>query len=296
VRCPRLLVVDDDSVSREMIGSIFGEDHDVAYASSGEAALDACRQRQPDLLLLDILMPDVDGLEVCRRLQADPVTRGIPVIFITAQGTPQEETEALHSGAVDFITKPVNPVVLRARVRTHLTLKAQSDCLRTLAFTDGLTGLANRRRFDESLETEWRRSRRSRTPLALLMGDIDQFKRYNDRYGHLSGDGCLRSVAKALADNLKRVQDMAARYGGEEFACILPDTDLDGARRLAGTLLDAIRRLAIPHEGMEPGIVTLSMGLAVVIPSSEATVEDLLAMADARLYEAKERGRNRVEG
>lgn len=295
-RRPRLLVVDDDPVNLQVIGSYFEEDHDVTLVGSAALALELCREELPDLLLLDIVMPDLDGLETCRRLKADPLTRELPVIFVTAQATPQEETDALNVGAVDCITKPVNPAVVRARVRTHLTLKAQADFLRSLAFLDGLTGVANRRRFDEFMDAEWRRSRRSGATMALIMVDIDNFKHYNDTYGHLAGDVCLQAVARALNGALKRAQDLMARYGGEEFACVLPETDLVGGRRLAETLLEAVRDLAIPHDGVPPGSVTISLGVASQVPEREAAPENLLAKADARLYEAKAGGRNRVEG
>lgn len=247
-------------------------------------------------MLLDIVMPDMDGLETCRRLKMDPLTRDLPVIFITSQESPQEETTALNTGGVDFITKPINPAVVRARAKTHLTLKAQSDFLRSLAFLDGLTGVANRRRFDEYLDAEWRRARRSKAPLSLILGDIDNFKHYNDHYGHQAGDTCLQTVAKALSGALKRAQDLVARYGGEEFACVLPDTDQNGAVLVAETLLRAVRDLDLPHEGTPPGIVTISLGIASMFASGEAEPKDLLAQSDARLYEAKEGGRNRAVG
>ena len=295
-RQPRILVVDDDPVTLQMIASIFEDDHEVFLAGSAEDGLACCRRESPDLLLLDIVLPDADGLDVCRHLKADPATRNIPVIFITGQGSPREETQALEVGAVDFILKPVNPAVVRARVKTHLTLKAQSDILRSLAFLDGLTELANRRRFDEFLEAEWRRGRRSGAPLTLIMADIDNFKHYNDVHGHPAGDACLQAVARALTGTLKRAQDLAARYGGEEFACILPNTNLSGGKLLAQRLLEAVRTMALPHEGTGPGIVTISLGVASLFPSAEVNSADLVALADAKLYHAKEAGRNRAEG
>ena len=293
---PRLLIVDDDPVNLQMVGALFENDYDITLVSSALEALERCRSELPDLVLMDILMPELDGLTVCRRLKDDPATRNLPVIFLTSQATAEEETAALDTGAVDFITKPVNPSVVRARVRTHVTLKAQSDFLRGLAFLDGLTGIANRRRFDETLETEWRRGRRSGSSLAVIMGDIDNFKHYNDHYGHQAGDTCLKAVAGALARTLKRGQDLAARYGGEEFVCLLPETEAPGARVLANALWEAIRDLAIPHEGTAPGIVTLSLGFASMIPSGEVEAKALVALADLQLYKAKSGGRNRIEG
>lgn len=292
----RLLVVDDEAVNIQALYQIFHEDYDVFMAISGEEALLRCQENPPDLILLDIVMPGQGGLETCRRLKAEPETRDIPVIFVTALQTPEEETEALNCGAVDFISKPVNPSVVRARVRTHLVLKAQSDFLRSLVFIDGLTGVSNRRRFDETLAIEWRHARRTKQPLSLLMIDIDHFKRYNDRYGHPAGDACLQAVARALAGGLSRPHDLVARYGGEEFACILPQTDAAGARNIALSLLEAIRCLAMPHEDNEGGIVTASFGVATQFPDGETAPERLIAQADAQLYEAKEGGRNRVSG
>ncbi|HWQ11118.1 MAG TPA: diguanylate cyclase [Holophaga sp.] len=291
----RLLIVDDDPVSLQMVGALLEESHDVTLVGSAQEALELCRTERPDLLLLDILMPDLDGLTACRRLKEDPSTWDIPVIFLTSQATAEEETAALDTGAVDFITKPVNPSVVRARVRTHLILKAQSDFLRDLAFVDGLTGIANRRRFDETLDIEWRRGRRSGTPLSVIMGDIDNFKHYNDHHGHQAGDACLQVVARELRRSLKRAQDLVARYGGEEFVCILPETDAPGARSLAGSLLAAVQALAIPHEGTAPGIVTLSLGVASAVPAGDGGASDLVAIADLQLYKAKAAGRNRFE-
>ena len=186
---PRLLVVDDQPINIQTLYQVFHADHEVFVATSGEQALAFCRGNPlPDLILLDVVMPGLDGLAVCQQLKADPVLANIPVIFVTACMDPADETRALEAGGVDFITKPVNPMVVRARVKTHLTLKAQEDFLRSLVFVDGLTGVANRRRFDEALLSEWRQCRRAGTPLALLMIDIDHFKRYNDHYGHPTGD------------------------------------------------------------------------------------------------------------
>jgi len=222
---PCLLVVDDQPINIQALYRIFAPDHRVLMATSGAKALALCREDPPDLVLLDVEMPELDGYEVCARLKADEATRNIPVIFVTSHTDADEETKGLELGATDFIAKPVNPAVVRARVKTHLTLKAQSDLLRQMVFLDGLTGVANRRCFDERLDVEWRRAARSASPLALLMLDVDHFKRFNDCYGHQMGDECLRQVAAAIKGSLVRPGDVVARYGGEEFACILPATD-----------------------------------------------------------------------
>lgn len=213
-KLPCLLVVDDQPINIQALYRIFAPDHRVLMATSGAKALALCKEDPPDLILLDVVMPDMDGHEVCIRLQADEATRNIPVMFVTSHTDTDEETRGLQLGAVDFIAKPVNPAVVRARVKTHLTLKAQSDLLRQMVFIDGLTGVANRRCFDERFENEWRRSVRGGMPLALLMLDVDHFKRFNDRYGHQAGDQCLRQVASAIAGGLRRPGDLVARYGG----------------------------------------------------------------------------------
>lgn len=292
---PRLLVVDDQPINIQTLYQVFHNDHEVFMSTSGTQALDFCRNTPPDLILLDVVMPEMDGLETCRRLKADAATADIPIIFVTAQSDPQDETRVLEAGGVDFITKPINPAVVRARVKTHLTLKAQNDLLRSLVFIDGLTGVANRRRFDEALQTEWRRCRRSRTPLTLLMIDIDHFKAYNDRYGHQAGDTCLQSVAAALRGGFSRSHDLVARYGGEEFACLMPECDLAAGQHQAEELRAGVAALGIPHAGSPTASqVTLSIGVAVAHPNGDGASDGLIAAADAALYEAKSGGRNRV--
>ena len=294
---PRLLVVDDQPVNIQALFQIFSPDCQVLMATSGEKALALCKEDPPDLVLLDVVMPGMDGHEVCARLKADDATRNIPVIFVTAHNDPAEETRGLELGAVDFIAKPVNPAVVRARVKTHLTLKSQSDLLRQMVFIDGLTGVSNRRCFDEKLDTEWRRAARGASPFALLLLDVDHFKRYNDRYGHQAGDDCLRRVASAIQAGLARPGDLAARYGGEEFACILPATDFVGALVVANRLERQVRDLCIEHAASDVGsVVTISIGVAVSTPGGESEPARLLALADAQLYRAKHSGRGRACG
>lgn len=294
---PSVLVVDDQPVNIQALYRIFAPDHRVLMATSGAKALALCAQEPPDLILLDVVMPEMDGHEVCARLKADEATRNIPVIFVTSHTNAEEETKGLELGAIDFIAKPVNPAVVRARVKTHLTLKAQSDLLRQMVFIDGLTGVANRRCFDERLETEWRRAARNGSPLALLMLDVDHFKRFNDRYGHQAGDDCLRRVACAIKGGLLRPGDLVARYGGEEFACILPGTDFEGALAVGAGIEHIVRGLQIEHAGSDvAGAVTVSVGVAASLPDGDADPARLLALADAQLYRAKHSGRGRACG
>jgi diguanylate cyclase (GGDEF)-like protein len=294
---PRLLVVDDQAVNIQALYQIFAKDSEVFMATSGKQAIEVCRQKMPDLILLDVLMPDMDGIEVCQILKDDVETQNIPIIFVTSQDSPEEETRGLEVGAVDFITKPVNPAVVRARVKTHLTLKMQSDALRALASIDGLTHLPNRRLFDERLEAEWRACRRAGVSIALIMIDVDHFKKYNDHYGHLEGDNCLRQVAFSLMENSWRGRDLAARYGGEEFVCLMPETELAGAMSKAESLRLKVEALAIPHElSANADWVTISVGVATTIPTDEQSAESLLGIADEQLYKAKQAGRNGVQG
>ena len=294
---PCVLVVDDQAINIQLLHQIFAPDYQVRMATSGAKALELCRDDPPDLVLLDVVMPGLDGHEVCRRLKADEATRNIPVIFVTAHTEAAQETRGFELGAVDFIAKPVNAATVRARVNTHLTLKRQSDLLRSMVFIDGLTGVPNRRWFDEQLSTEWRRAARGAAPLAVLMLDVDHFKRYNDRYGHLSGDDTLRQVAAAIQGGLQRPGDTLARYGGEEFACILPSTDFDGAMNVARRIEQRVRELQIEHSDSDSApVVTLSAGLAVTRPLRDAEPTALLALADAQLYRAKHSGRGQVCG
>ncbi len=287
-RRPRLLIVDDQPVNIQALHRVFAGDCQVLMATEGARALQICRDRHPDLVLLDVQMPGMDGHELCAELKSDPLLRVIPIIFVTAQDRPEDETRALDAGAADFITKPFNPTVVRARVRTQLTLKAQADLLRELAFIDGLTGVHNRRHFDERFIAEARRAQRSRSPLAIVLADVDHFKRYNDALGHLAGDDCLRRVAGALRTCLRRPTDLLARYGGEEFVSLLPDTDLAGAIGVAQLMEDTVRALALPHPGVQ-GSVTISLGVSAGLQPT-----GLVAAADRALYLAKAAGRGRV--
>jgi diguanylate cyclase (GGDEF)-like protein len=288
-----ILLVDDEPSTLELLVGILNESYDVASAIDGEQALAFCERRLPDLVLLDVAMPGVDGYEVCRRLKADPRSGDVPIIFVTARDRVEDEIKGLETGAVDFITKPVHPSIVLARVRTQIMLKQQADRLRGMASTDALTGVANRRGFDERLDIEWRRCQRHRMPLSLIMIDIDHFKLYNDTYGHQAGDNCLQHIASALRTVLRRASDMLSRYGGEEFVCLLPGTGLDGAVERADEIGRAVERLNIIHAHPTTGpVVTVSRGVSTTIPGNEIEIVDLLQVADAMLYQAKRTGRN----
>ncbi|GAA4248491.1 diguanylate cyclase [Azospirillum formosense] len=291
----KILVVDDIPSNVHVLSRILKDEHDIYFATDGAKALELAQSRLPDLVLLDIMMPGMDGYEVCSRLKADPITRDIPVIFISAKSEVEDETYGLEVGAIDFISKPISPPIVKARVRNHLLLKRQTDLLRTLSFNDGLTGIANRRRFDEVMLREWRRCGRAQLPLSLIMLDVDQFKPYNDHYGHQAGDECLRAVAQLLAEQMMRPGDLTARYGGEEFVCLLPETDEDGAVQVAERLRRTVAERRLPHAVSHVADhITISLGVATARPVLDDTPDRLTQLADGLLYEAKRGGRNRV--
>lgn len=294
----KILIVDDDKFIIDVLVDLLKGDYRLLIAKSGEQALKRVNSPDsvPDLILLDVMMPDMDGYEVCRRIKSGFKTRDIPVIFITALNNVDEERRGFQSGAVDYITKPVSPPIVQARVSTHLELKRSRDLLEVLAKEDGLTGIANRRRFDEFFDFEWNRAKRSKSLISLLLLDIDFFKSYNDNYGHSMGDKCLKKVATALSDAMPRSQDLIARYGGEEFASVLPDTDGAGAMTVARRLLERVRNLEIKHEySKSAAFITMSAGVATTVPYKEDNSLFFIETADKALYNAKEGGRNRVE-
>jgi diguanylate cyclase (GGDEF)-like protein len=290
----RILVVDDAMENIQILHGALQDEHEVLFALDGRRAVELARTQRPDLILLDAVMPGMDGHAVCRELLGNLDTADIPIIFVTALTSPEDETRALEAGAADFIGKPVNAAVVRARVRTQLTVKRQRDALRALILTDSLTGVANRRAFDERLDAEWRRCGRAGLPVALVLVDIDHFKLYNDHYGHPAGDGTLAQVASAMQRAAARSQDLVARYGGEEFAILLPQLDAHGAAGVARRLMDELEALAIAHAASPTAPrLTASMGIASMVPGEASTPADLVQVADALLYQAKAGGRNR---
>lgn len=278
-------------------------------AETGQAALEAFSAQQPDLVLLDVVLPDLDGFTVAKRIRImEKVSEWTPIIFLSSLGDDAHIEQGITAGGDDYLLKPVSEIVLGAKIRAMqrlvlmrasllaLTRKldAANQELIRISSSDGLTGIANRRFFDEAISIEWRRARRHSNSLAMLMCDVDFFKRFNDTYGHIAGDDCLRKVASAIRKNTERPSDIVARYGGEEFAVVLPETSVGGALMVAEKIRNAIRELNIPHSESPSGRVTMSIGIAAAAPGFDNPPDDLINAADKALYRAKHEGRDRV--
>lgn len=290
-----ILIVDDTRLNIKIMTDILANDYKIFCATSGKEALDIAISQSIDLILLDIIMPEMDGYEVCKRLKNDQQTQNIPLIFISAMTNVEDETKGLEMGAIDYIFKPVSAPILKARVKNHLELKKCRDILEKQSLMDGLTGIANRRYFDETFDKEWRRALRSGDILSLVFIDIDFFKKYNDYYGHLAGDDCLRQVGSILRNSVKRAGDLVARYGGEEFVIVLPGTLQADAIRIGEKVCSNIESLKVAHQRSEVSeYVTVSAGIATVIPEKNMIPTSLLEQADQALYQAKRKGRNQV--
>ena len=295
VETQKVLVADDDAINREVLGELLKPEYTVLLARNGVQALERAARHLPDLILLDVMMPDMDGYEVLRRLRADPQTAQIAVIFISGLDRPEDEANGLKMGASDYIVKPFNQTVVMARVALHLQVVRQRRMLERLANIDGLTELANRRRFDEMFALEWQRARRSGRTLSLALLDIDAFKQFNDRYGHPAGDRALRSVARVTGAAMRRPGDLAARYGGEELLLLMPETDVDAAQALAESVREAVLALNIAHEASSvTPLLTVSIGGATLDIEGDEQPSDLFEATDAQLYRAKQAGRNQV--
>jgi diguanylate cyclase (GGDEF)-like protein len=309
---PSILLVDDDPAVIAVLSGMLTGIGQLRFASSGADALRLARKSVPDLVIMDVEMPGMSGFEVCAQMHQDSLLQQVPVIFVTSHDDVDAEVSGLHLGAVDYITKPPRAPLVRARVALQLRLKQLTDQLREAATQDALTGLFNRRVFDDRLPLEWQRGLRARTPTSLMIIDIDHFKAYNDHYGHPAGDRCLQAVAQSLRSVTQRPADLLARYGGEEFVLLLPDTHANGARIVATTLLGAVQALALPHAASP---VARHMSISIGVSTFDETCRDwpelavesriapetprraeaeLLAAADQALYAAKDHGRARA--
>jgi len=313
---PVVLLVDDQVMVAEGIRRMLQSESDIAfhYCADPSKAVQMATELQPTIILQDLIMPEIDGYTLVSNYRQNKETSNIPIIVLSTKENPNDKSTAFESGASDYLVKLPDKIELIARIRAHtknyLTqlerdqafialgelqkqLKSSNAELQKLSCQDGLTGIANRRRFDSFIQKEFLRSAREGTTLSLILIDIDYFKLYNDNYGHLMGDDSLHKVAQALQRAVQRPADLVARYGGEEFAVILPNTAATGALNMAESLRLMVESLEIPH-AYSPlcDIVTISMGIACKVAVETSSPSELIAIADEALYEAKNAGRN----
>jgi diguanylate cyclase (GGDEF)-like protein len=291
----RILVIDDEKTNLIILNRILSEEYEVFMAKTGKMALKLAFEEKPDLILLDIILPDISGFDILVKLQSDPATNSIPVICITGLDSEQDEEKGFLLGAVDYIKKPFKSTIVNIRVNTHMKIVRQMRLIEKLGLTDPLTDISNRRSFDERIDMEWRRAIREKTPISFLMMDIDKFKDYNDTYGHPQGDALLKAAAKIFSVRAKRPADLPARIGGEEFGVLLPDTRLGAALLIAESIRADMEALRVPTaDGSEMTTTTISIGIATAFPKEHDLIKDFISHADENLYAAKTSGRNRV--
>jgi two-component system chemotaxis family response regulator WspR len=320
VRNPVVMLVDDQRMVAEAIRRMLAEEEDISfhYCEDPSQAIDVAEEIRPTVILQDLVMPDIDGLTLVRFYRANAGTEMVPVIVLSSREDPRDKSQAFSAGASDYLVKLPDKIELIARIRAHTKsylaqterdeafrqlrnlqkkLEESNAELQRLSSLDGLTGIANRRRFDEFLQDEWKRSLRQKNSISLILVDIDYFKPYNDNYGHQAGDECLRAVVDRLNRYFRRSTDLLARYGGEEFVVVLPDNDVKSAYKLAMELNSSINDLAMPHEySSVADHVTISLGISCCEPALNGnTPASLIEAADQALYAAKEEGRNRAK-
>jgi len=307
----KVLIVDDsDTIRAVLANAVRAMKLEPVLADCGEKAVELFAAERPGLVLLDVNMPGIDGYETARRIRSLLPDEWVPIIFLSASEADQDLERAIECGGDDYLVKPVSPVVLTAKMRAlqrtdqmrrklvevSNDLSAANQRLEELSHQDSLTGIANRRAFDFLLERQFREAKRRSEPFSVALCDVDHFKAYNDHYGHLAGDDCLKQIAAALARACKRPTDVAARFGGEEFALLLPETSGEGAVAVVERARQELAGLGIAHAGsLTSSCVTLSAGIASFSPERDVTSRDLTARADEALYRAKQLGRNRTE-
>ncbi|MCL2500571.1 MAG: diguanylate cyclase [Defluviitaleaceae bacterium] len=291
----RILVVEDSKISIMHLVQILRDDYDLLIANNGTEAIEMAKEHKPDLILLDIIMPELDGYETLELLKVSSRTRDIPVIFISSLDEESDEERGLSLGAADYITKPFSPVIVKLRVLLQIRISNQLKTIQRLSMMDHLINIPNRKYFDRRLHEEWDRAYRNNVSIGLMIADIDRFKEYNDIHGHKQGDGALIAVANTITGFLNRPGDFAARWGGKSFAVLMPETDLIGVKNVSERIRKATEKRSIPNPAGEHTFVTVSIGASVGLPPSKNALDKFISYADAALNRAKESGRNRIE-
>ncbi|MCL2620229.1 MAG: diguanylate cyclase [Defluviitaleaceae bacterium] len=289
-----VLIVDDDKTMVSALSQILSPKYTVYVARDGFDALEVAGELLPDIILLDIIMPGMNGYEVITALKKEPETRDIPVIFVSGLDSIPDEVKGLRLGAVDYMNKPFTTEMVRLRVGNHMQIINQMRMIEYLSVTDALTGVANRRKFNLTLDEEWQRALKLGMPLGLMLLDIDFFKRCNDNYGHLKGDEVLKTVACIIKNKAKRCNDFVARWGGEEFAVILPETDPKGAEVLAEEIRLGVRGFDFEPILGDGEVITISIGVGSVVPVGDAVINHFIDAVDKALYHSKQTGRDKV--
>ena len=290
----KILIVDDSLMQASQLKSILESDYEITLAQTAEDGLGYVCSGDYSLVLLDVVMPGMDGFMLLKKMQEGIITQHIPVILITSLGDIQHEELGLTLGAVDYIAKPFHPLIVKARVNTHVKLYRCWKQINDLTVTDQLTGVANRRRHDLYSAARWKDAARFQLPFSICMFDIDHFKAYNDTFGHPAGDEVIASIAKTAASFLRRSTDFFARYGGEEFVAFLVGDPALKAFTHVRRIRQAVQDLHIPHDPSISPWVTISIGGVTTIPRADTSYESFLSIADTMLYSAKKSGRNRV--
>ncbi len=290
----KILIVDDSLVQSSQLKSILEDEYDITVAQRPEDGLRWASEGGFSLILLDVVMPGMDGFTLLKKLQEEIITQNVPVILITSLSNVANEQRGLILGAVDYITKPFKPLIVKARVNTHIRLYQYRKLAEQQSMTDQLTGVANRRRYEQYSETKWSEAIRLHVPLSICMFDIDHFKMYNDTFGHPAGDKVIAAVAQTASSHLKRNTDFLARYGGEEFVALSLGEPAEQMFQHLMKIRQAIEGLHIPHNPSVSEWVTVSVGGVTVIPEKGQDYGFYLKIADAMLYDAKKNGRNQV--
>lgn len=290
----KILIIDDSPFQGTQLKDILKDEYDITVAQTAEDGFARVGSEDFSLILLDVVMPGMDGFTLLKKLQEETITRSIPVIMITSLADIEHEQLGLTLGAVDYITKPFSPLIVKARVNTHIKLYNYRKQVERQSRTDQLTGIANRRQYDDYSVEKWTEAIRLQIPFSICMFDIDHFKAFNDTFGHPAGDKVIASIAKTISAYLQRSTDFCARYGGEEFVAILRGDNSDNAFEYLKSIRQAIEDLHIPHNPSISEWVTVSIGGVTIVPHAEASYDFYLKIADAMLYDAKKFGRNQV--